>query len=187
MWNSILLLKFGSHSSLILIHNDVMVGLSENPPNSLKLQSCYNSINPRVLFSLKYLETAICSFLQWLIKSLNNNPNTSLVMRILSIVAIKKSNSLLLMLFGQPILNKILYLGDVHELDIVDMTILLTLDDNIRRHAFITHSLRICFMVLASSIDFISNLRWRQAIVAFYLNSMYSLAFQLLFFEPVVK
>lgn len=62
------------------------------------------------------------------------------------------------MLFLHPMLNKVAQLPYIHELDIVNMSVLLPFNHNARRDAFIAHSLRVRLVVLASSIDFVSNL-----------------------------
>lgn len=92
-----------------------------------------------------------------LIKRLDDDSDTSFIMGVFSIVAIEEGNSLLLILAGQPILNEILYLGDVHKLDVIDVTILLTLDDNIGRDAFVAHGLGVGLVVSAGSVDLIAH------------------------------
>ena len=122
-----------------------------------------------------------------LIKCLHNNSNTSLIVRIFSIVTIKISYSLLLIFSGKPVSNKILNLANIHKLYIVYMSILLSFDHYIRWDAFITHSFGIRFMIFARFINFVSHSGRRQTIIAFNLRRMYSFTLQFLFLKPVIK
>lgn len=108
-------------------------------------------------------------------------------MRIFSVVPIEVGHSLLLMLPGQPILDEILDLGDIHELNIVHMTIFLSLDHHIRRHTLVAHSFRIGLMTFAGSIHLIANSRRRKAVVALDLSRVYSLTLELLLLQPVIE
>lgn len=123
-----------------------------------------------ILRFLFYFKIVICACLFWLINSLYDNSNTSFIMRILSIITVEITNSLLgSMFFLNPIFNKILDLTDIHELYVIYMSIFLSFDDNIWRNTFIAHSFWIRLMIFASCIDLIPNLRRRKTIIAFYI------------------
>lgn len=121
------------------------------------------------------------------IQSLNNHSDTSFVVRIFSIVAIKKADPLLLVFARQPIPHKILDLSNIHKLHIIDMTILLPLDDHIGRHAFVTHSFGVGFMASAAFVDLVADSGGRETVVAFNLGGVHSFAFEFALFKPVVK
>ncbi len=129
----------------------------------------------RVIFNL---EITICSNLIRLVNSLNNNSYTALIMWIFCIISIKVSNSLLGSMFLlYPIFNKILNLTNVHKLNIIHMSVLLSLNNHIWRNTFVTHGLRIRFVIFASCIHFVSDLwRW-ETVVAFYVTGMHSFTF----------
>lgn len=86
-----------------------------------------------------------------------------------------------------PVLYKVLDLTDVHKLNVVDMSIFLSFDNNVWWNAFVTHSLRIGFVIFAFLINFISDLRWWETVVAFYIVGMDSFAFQFFLFKEIVK
>lgn len=108
-------------------------------------------------------------------------------MRIFSVVTIEVSDSLLFMVSWQPISNEILNLSNIHELNIVDMTVLLSLDNYIGRNAFVAHCFWISFMIFAGSINLISHLRGRQTVITFDFSRVDSLALQFPLSQPVVK
>lgn len=164
-----------------------MVGLGEHPSNSFQSQACYYRLKKWIFLRLDNLKSTISSTLKWFIDCLHNNTNTSFIVRILSVITIQISYSLLFMLTGQPILYKILYLRSIHKLHIIHMSVLLPLDNYIRRNAFVAHSLWIGFVVFASSVHFVPYLgRWK-TVVALYFSRMNSFAFELLLVQPVVK
>lgn len=123
-----------------------------------------------VLGFLFYFKIIVCSCLFWLINSLYDDSDTSFIMRILSIITIEISNSLLSgMFFLNPIFDKILNLTDIHKLYVIYMSIFLSFDNNIRRNTFVTHSFWIRLMIFASCINLIPNLRRRKTIITFYI------------------
>lgn len=103
-----------------------------------------------------------------LVKSLDNDSYSSFIMWVLCVIAIQKGNSLLLMPSRKPILDEVLNLGDVHELDVVNVAILLPLHNYVRRDTLIAHSFRVGLVILAVEIDFILHFGWRETIIAFY-------------------
>jgi hypothetical protein len=92
-----------------------------------------------------------------LVEGLNYDSDTSLVGRILCVVAIEIGDSLLLVLPRDPVLDEVLDLRNVHELDVINMAILLPLDDHIGRNAFVAHSFGVGLMVLAGFIHLITH------------------------------
>lgn len=141
----------------------------------------------RRFLGLQDLETSKCALLLGFIKSLDDDSNTAFVTRILSIVAIEISHSLLLMFPWQPVLNKVLNLSDVHKLNIIHMSVLLSLYNHIRRHAFVAHCLRISLMILTRSIDFIPHFGRRKAVIAFDISWMHAFALEFALLEPVIE
>lgn len=97
-------------------------------------------------------------------------------MRILGIVSIQEGDSLLLVLSGKPIPHEILDLGNIHELQIVYVTILLSFDNHIGRDALVAHSLGVGFVVFAGEIDFVADAAGRQTVVALHFRRMDTLA-----------
>ena len=67
------------------------------------------------------------------------------------------------------------------------MAVYLSLDDDVRRDAFVAHRLGERFVVSARSIDLVSNLGGREAVVALGVRGVHSLAFQFPLLEPVVE
>lgn len=109
-------------------------------------------------------------------------------MGIFSIIPVEVSNSLLSgMLLLNPIFNEILNLSNIHELHIVNMSILLSFDDNVWRYTFVAHGFWIRLMILASCVNFVPDLRRRKTIVAFNIRRMDSLAFKLFLLEIIVE
>ena len=139
-------------------HHNIMIRVSENPPYSLKSEASSDCVQSRTLFVLQYLEIAISSSLFGLVKSLNNYSDTSFIAWILRIVSIKKSHSLLLMTSRKPVAYKILNLGNIHELNIIDVPELLTFDDDIWRNTFVAHCFGVGFVVFAGTVNLISHL-----------------------------
>jgi hypothetical protein len=109
-------------------------------------------------------------------------------MRILSIIAIKVPNSLLGSMFLlHPVFYKILNLFDIHELNIINMPILLSFHKDARWDTFIAHCFWIRLMIFASRINLVSNLRGREAVIALDVRWVNPLAFQLLLLQKVVE
>ena len=108
-------------------------------------------------------------------------------MRVLCVISVEKGHSLLLVPSGQPIPDQILDLRHVHKLDVVDVTVYLSLDDDVRRDAFVAHGFWERFVVSARFIDLVSNLGGREAVVALGVRGVHSFAFQLSLLEPVVE
>ena len=187
MGNLEALLELCGHSHVLLTHHYIIVSLCVDPSDSLEGKTGNNCLQVGVLFFLCDLKAIIGPFLRWLIESLHDDSNTSLIMGIFSVVTIEIGDSLLFMLSREPILNKVLNLRDVHELNVVHMTILLPLNHHIGRDTLIAHGFRIRVMAFTSPVDLIADPRRREAVVALYLDWMYSLALELLFLEPVIK
>ena len=87
----------------------------------------------------------------------------------------------------EPIADRVLNLGDIHELNIVNMSELLPFNNNIWRNTLITHSFRIGLVHFARSIDLVSHFRWWQTVITLYFWRMDSLAFEFSLSQPVVK
>ena len=164
-----------------------MIGVGEDPSDSFESESGGDSIEGWSFFVLQYFEVAIGSFLFGFVKGLNDNPNTSFIAGVFSIISIEESYSLLLVASWQPITDKILNLCDVHELNVVDMPEFLSLDDHIWRNALVAHSFGVGLMVFAGEVDFVSHLGRRQAVVALDVVGMDSFAFQLPLRQPVIE
>lgn len=114
-------------------------------------------------------EVVVRSTLFGLIYGLNNNSDTAFIMWIFCVVSIQISNSLLCcMFFLYPIFNKILNLANVHKLNIIDVSVLLSFYNDVWGYTFVTHSFWIRLMIFASGIHFISNLRRWKTVIAFY-------------------
>lgn len=100
-------------------------------------------------------------------------------MGILSIVAIQKAHPLLShVLFLDPELYKFGELVYIHKLNIVDMSILLSLYKHAWGDAFVAHGLGIGLMAFAVSIHLVSDLRRSQAVSALDFRRMDALAFE---------
>lgn len=108
-------------------------------------------------------------------------------MRILGIVSIKISNSLLFMVSREPIPNEILNLSNIHKLNVIYMTILLSFDHYVRRDTFVAHRFGVGLMILTSSINFIPHLRRWQTVVALYVSRMHSFAFEFPLSKPIIE
>ena len=109
-------------------------------------------------------------------------------MWIFSIVAVEKSDSLFgHVLFLHPKLNEWGNLLNVHELNIVNVSILLPFNDDTGRNTFVAHGLWIWLVILAILIDFVSDLRRGQTVIALYVAWVNSLAFQFFFFKVPVE
>lgn len=189
MGNSILFLESSSHSEFFLIHDCIMVSFCIDPSNSFKWQSIGNHIGLVSVFS-SFLDSKIVigSYLIRFVDGLNNDPDTSLVVRIFSIISIQISNSLLSSMFLlNPVLYKVLNLADVHKLNVVNMSVFLSFDNNVWWNALVTHGLRVGFVIFAFLINFISDLRWWKTVVAFYIVGMDSFAFQFFLLKEIVK
>lgn len=66
------------------------------------------------------LEVIVAAFLRWLVDCLYNASDTTFVVRILCVVAIQISHSLLCCVLDiHPILHKIADILDIHKLDVV--------------------------------------------------------------------
>ena len=157
-----------------------MIGFSVNPAHSFEGKSVRNKVSSmcfgRVFFNL---EITVSTDLVRFINSLNNHSDTALVMGILCVVSIQITNSLFSSVFFlNPILDKVLDLTYVHELNVIDMSVFLSLDDHIWRNALVTHSFRVWFMVFAFYIHFVSDLRGWKTVVALYIAWMHTFTFQ---------
>ena len=78
---------------------------------------------------------------------------------------------------GQPILDEILDLRNVHKLYIVNVPIFLSFDDDVGRYAFVAHGFGVGLMIFAGAIDLVSHSLGWEAVVAFNFCWMDALAF----------
>ena len=92
------------------------------------------------------------------VDSFDNDPDASLVVGVFSVVAVEVGNTLLLMALGQPASDELLNLSDIHELNIVHMSVLLPLHHHVGRHTLIAHALGVRLMIFAASVDLIALL-----------------------------
>lgn len=101
MVNLIDLLESCSHSDLLLAHNDIVIALCIDPSDFFQAKTSFSKLIDllQLSLSLQYLESIIGSLLFWLIDSLNDQPDTILIMRILGIIPVKEPNSLLSHMF----------------------------------------------------------------------------------------
>ncbi len=100
-------------------------------------------------------------------------------MWVLCVVTVEEGCTLLLMSSWEPVSDEVLYLSDIHKLDVVDVSVLLSFDDDVRRDALVAHGLREGLVVAAGAIHIVSHARGRQAVVAFDVSRMDALAFEL--------
>ena len=127
---------------------------------------------------IQNLESIISAFLFWLVNCFNYDSDTSFVVRIFGVITIEESNSLFShMFFLNPMLDHFGERFNIHEFHIVYMPELLSLDNNIWRDTFITHSFRIGVMIFAISINFILDLWRRKTVTTFNFRWMNSFAF----------
>jgi hypothetical protein len=166
-----------------------MVGFSIDPADSFERQTICNEVSPvssgGVVFDV---EVAVCTDLVWFVNCFHDHSDTAFIIWILSIITVQVSDSLLgCMLLLDPIFNKVLDLSNVHELNVINVSVLLSLYNHIWRDTLVTHGLWVRLMILASCIDFITDLRRREAIVTFNVTWMYSFAFQFLLFKKMVE
>jgi hypothetical protein len=91
------------------------------------------------------------------------------------------------MLLLNPIFNKVLDLSNVHELNVINMSVFLSLYNSVWRNAFVTHGLWIRLMILASCIDFVTDLRRRKTVIAFNVTWMNPFALQFLLLEEMIE
>lgn len=134
------------------------------------------------------MEVAISSHLVRLVNCLNDNSDTALIMWVLCVISIKVSNSLFSSMFLlHPIFNKVLDLTNVHKLNVIYMSVLLSFNDHIWRDTFVAHGLGIRFVVLASRIDFVPDLRRWETVVALYVTGMHSFAFEFLLLQEMIE
>ena len=166
-----------------------MIGISINPTNPFQGEAIgYHVDFVWILGLLLYLEVAIRSNLLRLVYGLYDYSYTSFVMRILSVIPVQVTNPLLCsVLLLHPVLYEVLNLFNVQELNVVHMSILLSFDKHVRRNTFVAHGFRIRFMILAFSINFISDLRRWKAIIALYVRRMNALTLKFLLFQKLVK
>ena len=102
--NTVYLLEICSHFDVFFRHNDIMVGLCEHPSNSFQSKAGNYRLKKRIFLRFDYLKTTVCSSLKWFIECLHDDTNSSLVMRVFSIVAVQIGYSLLFVLTWKPIL-----------------------------------------------------------------------------------
>ena len=108
-------------------------------------------------------------------------------MRVFGVVAVEIADSLLLVLPGQPVTHEVLNLPNVHKLHVVDMPVFLPLDNHVGRDALVAHGFRIGLMASAGFVDFVSDFRGGEAVVALDFGGVHAFAFQLALFQPVVE
>ena len=177
MRHSILFLKLCCHSGQFLTHNDVVVSLCENPPHSLQSEPVYHCRQVLSLLALQNLKAVIGAGLFGLIEGLDDDSDAAFVVRVFGVISIEECHSLLFVLAGQPILDEILNLRDIHKLYVIHVTILLSFDDDVGRYAFVAHGLGVGFVVFAGAVHLVSHSLGREAVVAFDLGGVHALAF----------
>ena len=189
MRHIVLLLKFSSHSDLAFSHHHIVVVFGVDPSNPLEGERCCDVVYfACVRRAFQYLEAAIGALLFRLVDGLNNDSNSSLIVRIFCIVAVQVSYPLLgHVLLLNPELDEAGDLFDVHELNIIHMTIFLALNHNTWGDALIAHGLGIRLMVFAGFIHLVAYLRRWEAVVAFHVTRVHTLAFQFLILKILVK
>lgn len=90
MFNLVGFLELSSHSDFLLTHYNIMIVLGVDPSNFLKSQTNFSDVIDfaQLCLALDDFKAIIGSSLFRFIDSLYNNSNTSLIMRILSIISI---------------------------------------------------------------------------------------------------
>ena len=73
------------------------------------------------------------------------------------------------MLLLDPVFNEVLDLGNVHELHVIHVTILLGFYYDAGRDAFVAHCFGIWLVVFALFVHLVTDLLRGKAVVAFYL------------------
>ena len=177
MWDSILFLELCCHSGQFLAHDDVVVRLCENPPDSFQGEPVYHCCQVLSLFCLQDLKAVVGAGLFGLIEGLDDDSDAAFVVRVFSVVPVEEGHSLLLVLARQPILDEILNLRDVHKLHVIHVAILLSFDDDVGRYALVAHGFGVGFVVFAGAVDLVSHSLGREAVVAFDLGGVHALAF----------
>lgn len=126
---------------------------------------------------MQKLKVIVASFLRRLIQRLHNTPNPTLIMRILRIIPVQIGHSLFCCVFDvDPVFDEIADVLYVHELDVVEVAVLLAADGDGGGHALIAHGFGVGLVVLAGVVHFVADGSGRQAVVAFYLGRVHGLA-----------
>lgn len=137
------------------------------------------------LFNFKSIK---CSLLSWLIDGFNDKSDTIFIMRIFSVVSIQETNPLfssVLLLY--PKFHKFWELINIHKLNVINMSILLSFNNHTWRDALVTHSFWVRLMIFTSFVYFISYLRRGKTVATFYFSWMNSFAFKLSILKILIK
>lgn len=166
-----------------------MVGFCVNPSYSFERKSVGNQVSSvgsgRVVLDF---EITVGSDLIRFIDGLDNNSDTTFIVRIFGVISVQVTDSLLGSVFLlDPILYEILNLSNIHKLNVIHVSVLLPFNHNIGRNTLVTHGLWIRLMVLAFCVHLISNLRGWKTIVAFYITWMDAFTLQFFLFQKVIE
>jgi len=130
-----------------------MIDGCEYPSDFLQRQWLSNNVDLSFMRILQQVKSRNITDLGRLINRFDNSSNSSLVIGIFSVIPIKESHFLLRMRGLSPRLDKTAHIFYIHELCKINVSVWLSVDNNIRRQAFIAHSLWPRFMVLTLRVD----------------------------------
>jgi hypothetical protein len=127
------------------------------------------------------------SLLRRLVDGFNDRSDSSLVADVFSVVAVEEAHSLLRLALAGPVLNQVSDFGDVEELNVVDVSVDLPLQDHRGGQTCVTHGSGPGGVVLAVSLDLVRDGGGRETVVALGLWGMLSLALDHGLVEEIVK
>lgn len=179
MFYLVLLLVFGNLANFLLSQEHVLVNRSENPSNFLKWKGLSYHIYFGLVWVVKWLNTINFPQLLRLIDCFYIDSHSLGIVGILRIVAVKPSHTLFHAAAALlPEVNKGRHLCEVHEWNIINMSVALSFQNNSGWQAFVTHTLGEWFMIGTFVVHFIAELWKRYAILALLVGLMLSFTFR---------
>lgn len=135
----------------------------------------------------KFLKSINFTDLRWLIHGLNIASDTFREVRVLGEVTIQVCHALLKATGALPVSNKAAKLFEIHETNVINVSISLSCQHHSRWQTLVTHTKRIRLMLFASEVNLVAKLLTKCTVLAFLMGCMLLSTLLLLFKNILIK
>jgi hypothetical protein len=189
MRDHVLLLKVSALPQLLRSHkNFILVHSGKDVANSLKRKRLSNHIDLGPKWVIHRLHSIDITNLWWLIDGLYIDPDSIWEVWILTVVPVEISYPLLIAPSLLPSSNELAHLLEIHEGDIVNMSIALSGEDYCWRQTLVAHTLRIgAMLLLAVLVHLVAEALGHRAVLALLMRQMLVFALLLLLNDVIFE
>lgn len=185
---SVLVLEFRHLSHGGLVNEEVVVADRRIvPPDFLQLEGGRNSVYILLLVIRLFFYRIEVTNLRWFVESLNNCSDTVLVAGIFGVVSVDPTHTLDRLPLPAPKSHQILNFNYVHELNVVNVSVGLLLQENIRREITDLQRLQSRLVLTWLQLRLIAYLSRRRTVVTGYIRRMSTSTLDSLVLDELVE